>query len=187
MAKPRHLPLPARRALSVEERALFQAVVGDVTPLSVPERRSLQPRRLTPLPAPARPVAHAPLAVSAPEWIELHAHGELLHYRDHSVSHRLLHELRRGHWPIGAEIDLHGVTREEALHLLGAFLGEVRQRGIRCVRIIHGKGYRSPGGQSALKGLVRHWLTQLPQVLAFSETRPQEGGSGAVKVLLRQA
>ena len=60
------------------------------------------------------------------------------------------------------------------------------QRGIRCVRVIHGKGLGSPDKTPVLKGKVRSWLVQKEEVIAFVEPRNTAGGAGAVLVLLRQ-
>ncbi|WP_033374566.1 Smr/MutS family protein [Leeia oryzae] len=176
--------------MTEEEIELFRHTVSDVAPLATEARHNLQrkPARkiIPPHVLPDEP--DFPMhGLSAPEWLDVDSLEGLINYRQQGVSQRLLAELRRGNWSIGAEIDLHGITRDEARLVLHAFVVEAGQRGIRCIRIIHGKGYRSPNGQSILKHQVRHWLTQLPHVLAYCETKAAEGGSGAVKVLLKRA
>ena len=99
----------------------------------------------------------------------------------------VLTKLRRGHWSVQAEIDLHGHTSEEAHDALADFLLEVRAHRLRCVRVIHGKGLTSPGGEPVLKGKVRRWLSQWDDVLAYVEAPQHAGGGGAVLVLLRGA
>ena len=96
----------------------------------------------------------------------------------------ILRKLRRMHWPVGDELDLHGLTGDEAAAALDAFLADVRAQGIRCVRVIHGKGLRSSGGEAVLRRLVRRLLAQRDDVLAFVEPSPAQGGSGAVVVLV---
>jgi len=64
-------------------------------------------------------------------------------------------------------------------------LRDATQRGLRCVRVVHGKGHGSPGREPVLKTKVRSWLVQKQEVLAFVQARPAEGGSGALVVLLR--
>jgi len=54
------------------------------------------------------------------------------------------------------------------------------------VRIIHGKGLRSTGGEPVLKAKVANWLMQRPDVLAFCSARQTEGGAGALMVLLKR-
>jgi DNA-nicking Smr family endonuclease len=94
-------------------------------------------------------------------------------------------KLRRGHWRAGAEIDLHGLRVEQARHALLSFLDECLEHGIRCARVVHGKGYGSSQGLGpVLKDKARAWLVQKPEVIAFSEAPEREGGSGALRVLL---
>lgn len=95
--------------------------------------------------------------------------------------------LKRGEWRIGAELDLHGLRVEQARHAVLSFLDECLEHGIRCVRIVHGKGYRSQGLEPVLKDKVRTWLVQKVEVVAFSEAAEREGGAGALLVLMRQS
>ncbi|MFZ1445006.1 MAG: Smr/MutS family protein, partial [Candidatus Dechloromonas phosphoritropha] len=83
------------------------------------------------------------------------------------------------------EIDLHGLNRDEARSNLAAFLAKSLKQGRRCVRIVHGKGHGSPGREAVLRRLVRGWLVQKSEVLAYCQAKPQDGGEGAVIVLLR--
>jgi len=93
--------------------------------------------------------------------------------------------LRRGRWVVQAELDLHGMTTTEAHDALVDFLVEARSRGLRCVRVIHGKGLTSPNREPVLKGKVRRWLAHFDDVLAYCEASRHAGGGGAVVVLLR--
>jgi DNA-nicking Smr family endonuclease len=99
----------------------------------------------------------------------------------------ILTKLRRGHWSVQGEIDLHGHTTDEAHDALSDFLVEARQHGYRCVRVIHGKGLTSPQREPVLKGKVRKWLSHWDDVLAYCEAPRHAGGGGAVLVLLRGA
>ena len=96
----------------------------------------------------------------------------------------LFSKLRRGHWAVQAELDLHWHTSDQAHAALVLFLAEARSRGWRCVRVIHGKGLSSPNREPVLKGKVRRWLTHRNEVLAYCEAPQHGGGSGAVLVLL---
>ena len=98
---------------------------------------------------------------------------------------RVLTDLRRGRWVLQRELDLHGMTRDEARTALGEFLAGCLQQGLRCVRLIHGKGHGSPGRVGVLKQLSRGWLAQREEILAFCQARPHEGGSGALLILLQ--
>jgi len=92
--------------------------------------------------------------------------------------------LRRGRWTVQGEIDLHGMTTVEAHDALADFLVDARARGLRCVRVIHGKGLTSPNKEPVLKGKVRRWLAHWDDVLAYCEAPRHAGGGGAVLVLL---
>ena len=97
----------------------------------------------------------------------------------------ILSKLRRGRWSVQGELDLHGLNTEESRDALADFLLEARTRGLRCVRVIHGKGLTSPNKEPVLKGKVRKWLAHWDDVLAYCEAPRHAGGGGAVLILLR--
>ena len=97
----------------------------------------------------------------------------------------VLTALRRGRWVVQSEIDLHGMTTGQAHDALADFLLEARTRGLRCVRVVHGKGLTSPNREPILKGKVRRWLAHWDDVLAYCEAPRHAGGGGAVLVLLK--
>ena len=94
-------------------------------------------------------------------------------------------KLREGHWSIQRQLDLHGLRTDEAREQLAAFVRSAHQHGIRCVRIVHGKGLGSPGKTPVLKKKVFAWLVQKTEILAFVQARPADGGAGALVVLLQ--
>ncbi|TMG82371.1 MAG: DNA mismatch repair protein MutS [Betaproteobacteria bacterium] len=101
------------------------------------------------------------------------------------LSGDVLVRLRRGHWSVQGELDLHRLNRDEARDALVEFLNEARGCGMRCVRVVHGKGLSSPNREPVLKSKVRRWLSQRDEVLAYCEAPRHAGGSGAVLVLLK--
>lgn len=168
----------------------FRAAVGAVTPLAIKQR--VEHDR-----PPHPPVAHKRLeddqqvliaSVSDEFEIDtlLHTDAELS-FRRPGIGPDVLRKLRRGEWVIQDHLDLHGLRVDEARELLGQFLREAIRRGLRCVRVVHGKGLGSKDRQPVLKGKARVWLAQRDEVIAFCQARPAEGGSGALVVLLRPA
>jgi DNA-nicking Smr family endonuclease len=110
---------------------------------------------------------------------------EALSFRRPGIGTDVTRKLRRGGWAIQREIDLHGLRREDAREALSAFIRESQRQGVRCVRVVHGKGLGSPGKTPVLKGKVHSWLVQKDEVLAFVQARADEGGAGALVVLLK--
>lgn len=173
---------------ALREANLFRDAIGDVAPLKA--RTKVQHG----LPRPA-PIAHqhrrdeaAALAESLSDELDAEAlleADENLSWRREGIAPDVVRKLRRSHWIIQDELDLHGARRDEARELLGEFLRDSLRRRLRCVRVIHGKGLGSIGQQPVLKGKVRGWLMQKDEVLAFCQAREQDGGGGALIVLLR--
>jgi len=181
----------ARRAAEARRHraeAEFSEAVKDVTPLARPPRAE-HPRK----PHPPQPVSRmrddrAVLAESVSDGIDhesLLETDESLSYCAPGIGADVLRRLRRGEWSIQAQIDLHGHRVDEAREALVEFLRESIRRGLRCVRVVHGKGLGSLGKVPVLKGKVRHWLAQRDEVIAFCQARGVDGGAGAVMVLLR--
>ena len=110
-----------------------------------------------------------------------------LSFRRSGIGLDVTRKLRRGDWSIQREIDLHGLRREEARDALSRFVREACKQGLRCVRVVHGKGLGSPGKTPVLKGRVHSWLVQKQEVLAYVQARPAQGGAGALVVLLKTA
>ena len=108
-----------------------------------------------------------------------------LSFQRAGVRIQTMRRLRRGLYPIDDELDLHGHTQTAARDLLADFILRSRDGGCRCVRIIHGKGYRSGARGPVLKAAVNLWLRRHMDVMAFVSARAIDGGAGAVYVLLR--
>lgn len=175
-----------RRAPTEEERALFREAVAGAKPI-VPDRVHHEPP-----PPPAVPQqrwrdeaeALAESLDPAPLDLRLEGGDEPTFLRS-GLARTVLRDLRRGRWVVQDHLDLHGATRDEARLLLADFLAASLRRGLRCVRVVHGKGLGSPGREPVLKGLVRNWLMQRAEVLAYCQARAAEGGAGALVVLLK--
>ena len=165
---------------------LFREAVRDVVPIKAPNR--VEPFRIPAAPVPAKRnederavLGELARLACTDDDIELEDDGMFLRP---GLPREILRKLRRTHWVIQDHLDLHGLTSEEAVERTAAFLADCKRRGKRCVRIVHGKGLRSPGREPVLKRRIRKLLTRRDEVLAFVEPRPIHGGSGAVVVLL---
>ncbi len=173
-----------------EDVVLFREAVGDVLPLRPTGRRFPPFKRLKPIPHQSLQDDQQVLVDSLSDhipWSEAMETGEELSFLRPGLSRQTLRRLRGGHWVIQAELDLHGHTSDEARLRLAEFLNQCKKRGMRCVRVIHGKGLRSKNKEPVLKVKVKNWLMQREEVLAFCQARPADGGGGAALVLLKAA
>lgn len=162
---------------------LFRQALGKVTPLPPANRADVS----APPPHPAQAAQRVAKSTNIKNHLSNHGADDiaLTEFMRSGISRMELRKLRRGHWRIQDSLDLHGLTSDQAQKLLLKFVHEATQSNFRCVCIIHGKGWHTEGKEGVLKSRSRHWLTQCAEVLAFCETMPHEGGSGAVKVLLK--
>lgn len=169
-----------------DERALFRGAVADAVPMES-DKVHYEPLRPPPIPHQHLRDEAAALGESlAPAPLEILLEGgDELSFLRHGLPRTLLRDLRRGRWVLQSELDLHGMSRDEARQALGEFLADSLACGHRCLRIVHGKGLRSPGREPVLKELVRVWLAHRQDVLAYCQSRAADGGGGAVAVLLR--
>ena len=104
---------------------------------------------------------------------------DILFFNQSGLQHSVIKNLKSGKIKPVSELDLHGLTVNEAREEIGYFISRAKAQHYRCIRIIHGKG-------KILKNHVNSWLKQIPAVLAFSSTVPKDGGTGAVYVLLKK-
>jgi len=175
-------------ARRLREHNLFSTSVGRVQAVAPSGRRHAVPTPPPPEPLQRQLDEQAALRSTISDEFDVESLLETddqLSYRRPEIGIDVLRKLRRGGWAIQGEIDLHGMRRDEAREKLTAFVHDAVQHGLRCVRVVHGKGNGSPGRQPVLKGKVRSWLVQKADVLAFVQARGDEGGHGAVIVLLR--
>lgn len=102
------------------------------------------------------------------------------------VQLRLIKRMKAGHLGWDAGLDLHGFSTDHAREELYQFMQSCQRQGLRSLIIIHGKAYTEPGKPALLKTYVTDWLRQMDSVLAFCSAQPQDGGSGALYVLLKR-
>jgi DNA-nicking Smr family endonuclease len=179
-----------RAAREQRERDLFASSVGSVVPLRTRARSLIERPRPTPLPRQRERDEAAVLVESISDEFDVESlleTDEALSFRRRGIAPEVVRKLRRGVWAIQGQLDLHGLRRDEARERLGAFLRDADRHGLRCVRVIHGKGHGSPGREPVLKAKVKSWLAQKSEVIAFTQARAADGGHGALLVLLRPA
>jgi DNA-nicking Smr family endonuclease len=188
-------------ARALHDALAFRAAVRDVKPLAhTPEPKGLaktRPRTRVRMSAPAgksldevMPLLPVPSVIPgdgsppAPQAGAIGG-GVALSFQRAGVRTQVVRRLRRGLIPIEDELDLHGLSQTAARYQLAEFLTYSRNAGRRCVRIVHGKGYRSGARGPVLKAAVDLWLRRHLDVMAFTSARAIDGGTGAVYVLLR--
>ena len=170
-----------------EDSRLFREAVRDVSPITPPNR--VEPYRSPRAAVPAkrledeRAVLDELARLAHGAWDDAEIEDDAVFLRP-GLPRDILRKLRRAHWVIQDHLDLHGLTADEAALATAEFLAGCRRAGLRCVRIVHGKGLRSRGREPVLKRRIRRLLTRRDDVLAFVEPRPHHGGGGAVVVLL---
>ena len=172
-------------AIKDEERELFRAAMRDVKPLGqarpLPARERRRPRAASRRADEAMALAESLRYDPADLDVES---GEELRFRREGVAESALRRLRQGEYAVRDEIDLHGMTQDEARAALAAFLSEAVLHRRRCVRVIHGKGRGSGQRGPVLKSAVNRWLRRHGAVRAFCSARRNDGGTGALYVLL---
>ncbi|TDP63166.1 Smr/MutS family protein [Roseateles toxinivorans] len=180
----------AERQRLLHEQQLFTRTVGPVTPLVAAIRAELKRAKPSPEPRQREQDEQQALRQALSDDFDVDSlleTDEALSFRRTNISQEVVRKLRRGHWSLQGQIDLHGLRRDEARESLGEFIHHAARTGMRCVRVVHGKGNGSPGREPVLKARVRRWLVQKQEVLAFTQARASEGGNGALIVLLQGA
>jgi DNA-nicking Smr family endonuclease len=169
------------------ETAEFRAAMRGVTPLvhalpAIAGQAKPVPKRSKPRSAASEDLDELMPLIATTDGGEANA---ALSFHRSGVRIQVMRRLKRGLIPNDDELDLHGLTQTAARDALADFLARSRDAGHRCVRVIHGKGYRSGARGPVLKTAVNLWLRRHSDVMAFASARTIDGGTGAVYVLLR--
>lgn len=178
----------ARQATA--DRDLFIQAAGAVKPLPQKDQLLLKKEQTRPIPRQRQLDEQAALRETLSDEFDVSTlldADDQMSYRRPGIGPDVTAKLRRGEWAIQRQLDLHGLRSDEAREALGQFIREAHKQGLRCVRVVHGKGLGSPGKTPVLKGRVQSWLAQKKEVLAFVQARPAQGGAGALVVLLQPA
>ena len=175
-------------ARAARERDLFAHTVGTVVPLRIGSAvHVIAPPRPPSEPRQSQRDEAAVMAQALSDEFDVDSlldTDDSLSFRRRGIGSDVVRKLRRGVWVVQGQIDLHGLRRDQARERLSVFLHEAQRDGLRCLRVIHGKGNGSPGREPVLKAKVRSWLAQRDAVIAFTQARAAEGGAGALIVLL---
>ena len=184
----------AAAATAKAEKELFSRAIGPVKALPARHRpghrAQLAPAQPAPIPVQQQRDELSVMREAISDEFDVETlldTDEALSFRRPGMGPDVVRKLRRGGWSIQRQLDLHGLRREDARDTLAAFIREAHKAGMRCVRVVHGKGLGSPGKTPVLKGRVQSWLIQKQEVIAFVQARPAEGGAGALVVLLAQS
>ena len=172
---------------AASDKDLFIRAAGAVKPLPDKRRVLHKPERKMPVAMQYQHDEKAVLKEAISDEFDVSTLLEVdehLSFRRPGIGPDITRKLRRGDWSIQRQLDLHGLRRDDARERLSIFIREAFQQGIRCVRVIHGKGLGSPGKAPILKSRVHSWLVQKNEVLAFVQAKPADGGAGALVVLL---
>ena len=173
--------------LARAERELFARAAGPVNPLRPHQRVHLAPDQPPPIPVQQQLDDQRVLRESLSDEFDVSTlldADDAMSFRRPGIPTEITRKLRAGEWSIQRQLDLHGLRSDEAREALGAFIRTAHKQGVRCVRVVHGKGLGSPGKQPVLKAKVQRWLIQKNETLAFVQAKPAEGGGGALVVLL---
>ena len=180
--------LGARKTGEPADMDLFRAQLADAVPLKAKPRAAIPRSRPEPVPRQTRANEIAVLRELLDPFPDDETGlqtGEELQFLSEGLGSDVLRKLRRGHWVLQAELDLHGMTRTEARVAVSEFLLDALKQGLRCLRVIHGKGLGSKNREPVLKAQLGRWLSRREEVLAFCQARRHDGGSGALVVLLK--
>lgn len=178
----------AAQTLAKANKDLFANSVGVVKPLSNKPKVLSKTEQPEPVPVQRQRDEQAVLRESLSDEFDVGTLldvDDALSFRRPGIGTDVTKKLRQGVWSIQRQVDLHNLRTEQARDALGVFIREAHKHGMRCVRVVHGKGLGSPGKEPVLKGKVKSWLIQKQEVLAFVQAKPADGGAGALVVLLK--
>ena len=179
----------AARQAEAQRRA-FADAVGRVQPLPDAGRAAIASSKPEALPRQRERDEREALREALSDEVDVESlllTDDGLSFRRATIGADVVSRLRRGQWSVQAQLDLHGLRRDEARQRLAAFVRDSLRHGHRCVRVVHGKGLGSPGREPVLKAKVQRWLAQNTEVIAFTQATAAQGGAGALLVLLQRS
>jgi DNA-nicking Smr family endonuclease len=182
-------PPRRKRALSEEERVLWESVAKQTKPLRKKPRMAKAAVQ-TEVPVAAKPVAAPPPASRAKPMLPVKPDLGPAPPPLAPLGRRERSQLSRGRKEIDARLDLHGMTQTRAHRVLSDFLHRAHADGLTFVLVITGKGKMGPESErGVLRRQVPQWLS-LPEfrtlVVGFEEAHIGHGGAGALYVRIRR-
>jgi len=172
--------------LSADEKKTFRDAMKGVKPYTHTKitETSTVPRKRVPKKDLLEFFDERELSVSDHEYLAPLGSEDALSFSRPGIQYKILRKIRMGQYNIEAILDLHRQTTEEAKTSLKHFFVKCKQKGVRHVLIIHGKGRINT--KPILKNKLNHWLREMDEILAFCSATPKDGGRGALYVLLRR-
>ena len=171
----------------------FMKEVGDVQPLKQVKKANIKKEQeVTPGLLARKQAAVSELPVdtnfltSETDFIDFVLPNDPLGYKKDGVQEGVYKKLRQGKYSMDARLDLHHHTVEQARKAVFEFVSDCLRYDIRTGIIVHGKGEREEP-RALLKSYTNKWLREIPEVLAFHSALRQNGGVGAVYVLLKKS
>lgn len=174
-----------KNTTSNDETDLFRTSVGKVKAIDHNQVVLKQTPKPKPIPRRTDVSALDPLLNAVDDELELLYQEDSMAFLAPGVQKAVLKKLRKGHFGVHADIDLHGLNSKEAQSYLLHAINVCIEEGARCILIIHGKGYNSPNARPVLKNDLNFWLRQHKDILAFCSAPAKAGGTGALLVLLK--
>lgn len=170
--------------LSDDEKILFEKAMSDVKPLTPKLRNHYKIRPLPKRPRTPDNDIHAPIFVEN-KYPNVESEA-IIFFAGAGISKRKILDLKNAREKYQAVLDLHGHSLKGASKALSSFINLQYSRGLKIVLIIHGKSGKTHS-PPVIKNLTNNYLRQVPEVLAFHSAKPQDGGTGAVYVLLKNS
>ncbi len=174
-------------SISDEDMALFRDAVGEVKPVSAGH---IELKKTPPKPIPRQLYADEERVLEELDHIDPYLcqmeSGEFLSWRREGVQEAVVRKLKRGFYAVQAELDLHGFTLKEAHKETTAFLIHCTNKEYRCIRLIHGRSRHTAEEAPKIRNMLDGWLRHRKEILAFCSAKPEDGGAGAMVVLLRK-
>ena len=166
---------------------LFQKMMHGIKPLKQdthkPHKPKLKAKKIKQPIEPRQLHDHFDFNIMNQErWVDGKANAR---YFQSGVQPKTINQLKSGKLPIEARLDLHHYRAGEAIACVDQFIDECLSEGVRCVLIIHGKGYMSDQNKPILKNLLIEHLRNHAHVLGYHSAIPRDGGTGALYVLFK--